>query len=78
MTDTPLTDAIWKARRPDSPSTAAAELDSHARRMERERNELRAAAQDVVDRWDTPFWKDVPATANFINRLRAALAKSTT
>lgn len=34
---------------------------------------LRSAAQAVVDRWDTPLWKDVPATGEFINDLRAAL-----
>jgi hypothetical protein len=31
------------------------------------------AAQAVVDRWDTPSWKDVPATAEYINALRNAL-----
>jgi len=36
--------------------------------------DLIAAAQAVVDRWDTPLWKDVPATAEYIGRLRAALA----
>lgn len=35
--------------------------------------ELIAAARAVVERWDTPHWKDVPATAVFINRLRNAL-----
>lgn len=35
---------------------------------------LRKAAQAVVDRWDTPLWKDVPATAVYIADLRAALA----
>lgn len=35
---------------------------------------LRAAAQAVVERWDAPLWKDVPATAEYIGRLRAALA----
>lgn len=35
--------------------------------------ELRAAAQAVIDQWDTPNWKlDVP-TGTIINRLRAAL-----
>lgn len=34
---------------------------------------LRAAAQAVVERWDTPAWKDVAATATYINRLREAL-----
>ena len=36
--------------------------------------DLRTAAQAVVDRWDTPLWKDVPSTAEYIGRLRAALA----
>lgn len=35
---------------------------------------LREAAQAVVERWDTPLWKDVPATAGYIANLRAALA----
>lgn len=35
---------------------------------------LRTAAQAVVDRWDTPLWKDAPATAEYIGMLRAALA----
>ena len=34
---------------------------------------LRKAAQAAVDRWDTPLWKDVPATAEHINELREAL-----
>ena len=34
---------------------------------------LRTAAQAVVDRWGTPLWKDAPATAGYINRLRDAL-----
>ena len=32
------------------------------------------AARAVVERWDTPLWKDTPATAVFINRLRDAIA----
>jgi len=32
------------------------------------------AARAVVERWDTPLWKDVPATAVYINALRTALA----
>ncbi len=36
---------------------------------------LRAAAQAVIDRWDTPHWKAVPATAEYIGRLRAALGE---
>ena len=36
---------------------------------------LREAAQAVVDRWDTPLWKNVPATALYIAALREALAQ---
>lgn len=39
--------------------------------------ELLEAAQAVVARWDTPLWKDAPATAESINALRAAIAKAT-
>jgi len=35
--------------------------------------DLLAAAEAVIDRWDTPLWKDVPPTADCINRLRAAV-----
>lgn len=38
-------------------------------------SELRKAAQDLVDRWDTPLWKDAPHTGTFIDALRAALAQ---
>lgn len=34
---------------------------------------LRVAAQAVIDRWETPIWKDVPATAVYIYALRDAL-----
>lgn len=37
---------------------------------------LEKAARAVVDRWDTPLWKDAPHTAVQINRLRDALATS--
>ncbi len=36
---------------------------------------LRDAAQAVIDRWETPLWKDAPATAVFIADLRQALAR---
>jgi hypothetical protein len=39
--------------------------------------DLRKAAQAVVERWDTPSWKDVPATAIYIEALRQALAHQT-
>jgi hypothetical protein len=43
--------------------------------MEKNMTELRKAAQAVVERWDTPSWKDVPATAIYIEALRQALAQ---
>ena len=38
--------------------------------------ELRKLAKAVVDRWDTPLWKEVPATAEYINALRKVLEES--
>lgn len=35
--------------------------------------ELHAAAIEVVERWEMPLWKDVPATAVYIARLRNAV-----
>ena len=36
------------------------------------------AAQAVIDRWDTPLWKDVEPTAAVIGRRRAAVASEQT
>ena len=35
---------------------------------------LRDASQKLIDRWDSPLWKDQPHTANYIHALREALA----
>jgi hypothetical protein len=35
--------------------------------------ELIEAAKAVVERWETPLWKDAPATAGYIYRLRDAI-----
>jgi hypothetical protein len=37
------------------------------------RPDLVEVAQAVVDRWNTPLWKDVPATAHYINALEGVL-----
>lgn len=37
---------------------------------------LIAAAQAVIDRWDSPKWKDLPATGSYIHALRLALANA--
>jgi chemotaxis regulatin CheY-phosphate phosphatase CheZ len=45
--------------------------------MEQERaiaDRLRKSAQALVDRWETPFWKDAPHTGKFIRSLGDALA----
>jgi len=34
---------------------------------------LQKAAQAVIDRWNSPSWKDQPHTAEYINELRKAL-----
>jgi hypothetical protein len=39
--------------------------------------ELIEAAQGVVGRWDSPKWKDLPHTADYIHRLREALTAIT-
>jgi hypothetical protein len=38
---------------------------------------LSGAAQAVVDRWETPLWKDAEPTAAVIYRLRDILANTT-
>lgn len=38
--------------------------------------DLLAAAIALIERWDTPLWKDVPATAIYINNLRGVVAKA--
>jgi hypothetical protein len=47
--------------------------ESEARESRDRLSDLRAAAQAVVDRWDTPLWKNAPSTGEYINALRAAL-----
>lgn len=40
--------------------------------------DLRTAAQALVDRWDTPNWKDAEHTGKYIDALRQALAEPVT
>jgi len=47
-------------------------LWQHAERLE----EVEMAAQAVVDRWETPLWKDAEPTAAVIYRLRDILANA--
>lgn len=45
-------------------------------RLKEEIKKLKSAAQEVVDRWETPLWKDAEPTASVIYRLRNALASA--
>ena len=35
---------------------------------------LRMAARAVIARWDSPLWKDLPATAGYIEDLRRVIS----
>jgi hypothetical protein len=41
--------------------------------LELEKSQLLTAAQAVIDRWDTPGWKDIEPTAKVISELREVL-----
>jgi hypothetical protein len=43
------------------------------RRHERDLEELIAAAKAVIDRWETPFWKEAAHTGAYIAALRKAV-----
>ena len=45
-------------------------------RLEAELIHIKAAAQAVVDRWHTPLWKNVAATAEYINALAKAIGEA--
>jgi rubrerythrin len=50
------------------------EKTNEVARLREQLQKLRDAAQAVVDRWETPLWKDAEPTASVIYRLRDALA----
>lgn len=47
---------------------------AHNRRLQGRIETMEQAGHAVVERWETPFWKDARHTATFIHRLRDALA----
>lgn len=56
-------------------------LNEQMREIERNRvaiDELVATGCAVVERWDSPSWKDLPHTGEFIYALRDAIAKHDT
>ena len=52
----------------------AALSPSHSHAAQLDHDELTRAARAVVERWDSPLWKDLPHTAEYIDALRRALA----
>ena len=84
---TPETNDLVKtqlARVGITPSVLAAKLTIKCESLERERDEAREEAETikeaawaVVHRWETPLWKDAPATAELINKLRKKLTHNT-
>lgn len=38
--------------------------------------ELLEVLEAIIERWDTPLWKDVPHTAEYINAARLIVAKA--
>lgn len=58
--------------------TSLAEAQAHLRELDDRRRETTAlhdAARAVVERWESPAWKDAEPTAGVIYRLRDALAR---
>ena len=48
-------------------------IESELKSVQKENATLREAARAVIDRWETPLWKDAEPTAKAIYRLRDAL-----
>ena len=38
-------------------------------------DELAGALKEIIDRWDSPLWKDLPHTGTYIAKGRTALTK---
>ena len=55
--------------------TSGSEIEANVR-MIAAAPELLDAAIAVIERWDSPLWKDLPATAEYIGRLRQAVARA--
>jgi predicted RNase H-like nuclease (RuvC/YqgF family) len=58
----------------DDDTKQKTELHNEVERLMEELQRLKSLAQAVVDRWETPAWKDAEPTASVIYRLRDALA----
>jgi hypothetical protein len=62
-------DAQW-------PEYAADEAATLLELLATQRDDLLAAAKAVVERWDTPSWKDTGPTAEVIGQLRREIARA--
>jgi len=60
-------DAYWV------PFKVSCKLERELTDATEQRDRLAEAAQAVVDRWETPFWKQVEHTGVFIAALRKAV-----
>jgi hypothetical protein len=49
------------------------QLERELAEAKKQRDRLAVAARAVVDRWETPLWKDAPHTGQFIRALADAL-----
>lgn len=56
---------------------ASTPLGNEIDRLKAEIKSLREVAKEVVDRWDTPNWKDAEATSVVVGRLRSKLREIT-
>ena len=56
------------------PADKLAELQRKAKLVD----DLVDVLEDIIERWDTPLWKDVPHTAKYIDAARFVLAKAKT
>ena len=54
------------------PADKLAELQRKAGMVD----DLVEVLEDIIERWDTPLWKDVPHTAEYIDAARFVLAKA--
>jgi len=51
------------------------ELMAESARKDAAIDELVEVGRAVVERWDSPLWKDMPHTGEYISRLRATCDK---
>jgi hypothetical protein len=54
----------------------ATEAELQAYRRTCQLGRLRLAVKELIDCWDSPHWKNAPATAVFINNLRRVMEET--